>query len=230
MARNRVKGPRRKPRAAPRPLPEVLTTEELDTLIGGPPSPKTHRYAKQLRDRALLAVIYDGALRVSEARGLRLSDLPKEGWGWYKIVGKGQKQRWAKLYPCHAPMVKAWIEVGRPRFADPDTEDWLFINREGGPLHIRSMERIIAKRAQKRLGKQVWAHVLRHTCATHLYEGGAPLRIVQTYLGHANIATTEIYTHVSTRFLGEVLDRCHHSGDGGSSDAPPALDNYEQPA
>ncbi len=162
------------------------------------------------RDRALLEALYGGGLRVSESSGLNLDDLqPDEGFA--VVRGKGRRERLVPLgsHTCraiekHLPVRAARLEyLGRKSPA-------LFLNKNGTRLNVRSIRRILDRRVlQAGLNRRFSPHALRHSFATHLLNKGADLRAVQELLGHASLATTQVYTHVSTHRLKEVYDRFH---------------------
>jgi integrase/recombinase XerC len=163
-----------------------------------------------LRDRALLETLYGGGLRVGEATGLDLQDYQPDG-GLALVRGKGGKERLSPLGSSAAQAVEAYlperaVRVERLRTAS----DALFINKNGTRLNVRSVRRILDRRASLAgIRKEISPHTLRHSFATHLLNRGADLRAVQELLGHANLTTTQIYTHVSTHRLKEVYDRAH---------------------
>ncbi|HYE97482.1 MAG TPA: tyrosine recombinase XerC [Planctomycetota bacterium] len=163
-----------------------------------------------LRDRALLETIYGGGLRVSEATGLDLRDADLEE-AVAVVRGKGGKERLAPLGPAAAAALSAYLpERARVLERLQRDVDALFLNKNGTRLDVRSVRRILDRRvARAGLRKAVTPHTLRHSFATHLLDNGADLRAVQELLGHANLATTQIYTHVTTHRLKEVYDRAH---------------------
>jgi site-specific recombinase XerD len=191
------------PRARRR-LPELATREDLARLLdsewGDDP------WAR--RDRAVGEILYGAGLRVSELCGLHTRDLDLEG-GWLRVVGKGRKERLVPLHSTGRRAVDAWLGV-RAETAGPETGDLVFVNRRGRPLGPRDVRRIL----EARLGRPLHPHALRHTFATHLLEGGADLRVVQEMLGHANLSTTQIYTHVSKSHLQKVHRATHPRGGG----------------
>ena len=185
-------------------LPAVLSVEEVTSIIESVPDKK----AGDLRDRAILEVLYGCGLRVSEACGLLISHVyAKEGF--VRVVGKGDKER---LVPIGAPALEAldaWLEV-RPEPASPEFSDFAFLNLRGRPLSRVSVFNMVKDRAmQAGVHKEISPHTFRHSFATHLVENGADLRVVQEMLGHESILTTEIYTHIDSRtWQHEILS--HH--------------------
>lgn len=188
-------------------LPRVLRRDEIGALLddGPPPTDDPVEAAIAQRDRAVLEILYGSGLRVAEACGLRPVDidLPRSR---VTVWGKGSKQR---TVPLSAPAVDAlrqWLDQGRAVLADADTpDDVVFVNRRAHPLTPRDVRRILDRRA----AGPAHPHALRHTFATHLLDGGADLRAVQELLGHADLATTQLYTHVSRERLRGVLETTH---------------------
>jgi integrase/recombinase XerC len=186
-------------------LPRVLRNDELDALI----TPRRGVTASDpeevgLRDTAIVEVLYGSGLRVSELCGLDQCSLDRSG-GVVRVLGKGAKER---LVPVSEPALgalAAWIDRGRPAMAGPEAGDALFVNRAGRRIGPRDVRRILDRRADQ----PVHPHALRHTYATHLLDGGADLRTVQELLGHADLGSTQIYTHVSKERLRRVVDRTH---------------------
>lgn len=187
-----------------RRVPAVLSVEEIEKVLAGVDlsRPEGHR------NRAILETLYSCGLRVSELTGLRISDLFLDE-GFIRVVGKGDKQR---LVPIGEPAIKAirlYMEQSRRGYTSA-TEDILFLNRRGGRLS-RQMVFLIIKNQCEASGitKEVSPHTFRHSFATHLIENGADLRAVQEMLGHENIATTEIYTHVDSRKWQDRILKFH---------------------
>lgn len=189
-------------------LPDVLSVDEVERLLHAP-DPDHHLY---LRDRALLEFLYATGARVSEASGLsrRALDLEERVC---LIFGKGSKER---LVPLGAPAARAidrYLRELRPRLERGRGEGKVFLNHRGGPLGRVGMYNTVKKAARRAgLEKEVSPHVLRHTFATHLLQGGADLAAVQELLGHADISTTQIYTHVDRQHLVDVHRRFHPRG------------------
>ena len=184
-------------------LPEVLSVQEVDDIIA---SVDTSTPAG-LRDRAILEVLYGCGLRVSEAAGLRLSDIfAKEGF--LRIVGKGDKERIIPLGEMAAEALEAWYGA-RPEPCR-GYEDFVFLNRSGKSLSRVSIFNMVKKQAMLAgVRTEISPHTFRHSFATHLVENGADLRVVQEMLGHESILTTEIYTHMdSSSWQGSIL--AHH--------------------
>lgn len=165
-----------------------------------------------LRDRALLEVLYGSGLRASEAVSLGLTDVSLDV-GTVRCFGKGGRERIVPLGGPGLAAVRAWLEAGRPRLARPHSPPLLFLSRTGGAIRRETLFRIVrAAGAAAGLSQPISPHVLRHSFATHLVEGGADLRSVQEMLGHASLGTTQIYTHVEGKRLREFHRRFHPRG------------------
>jgi integrase/recombinase XerD len=201
-----------------RPLPRILRPDETQALIESidPGTPLG------LRDRAMLEVLYAAGLRVSELVALPLSGLDRRA-GVLRVSGKGRRER---LVPLGAPALEAldsWLADGRPVYARAARRacDAVFLSQRGAPMtrqNFFTRLRAIALAAGI-ASARVSPHVLRHAFATDLLEGGADLRVVQTLLGHADLATTQIYTHVSRARLRETVERRHPRGRGARGGA-----------
>jgi integrase/recombinase XerD len=189
-----------------RSLPDVLSAAEAARLCSagavGSPFPK--------RDRAILELFYACGTRVTELASLRLTDLHLEA-GYVRCFGKGSKER---VVPVAGPAVKAvqeWIDAERPAMAG--ASDRLFVGRRGTPLNRVTIWKLVRTAAARAgLSRPVHPHTLRHSFATHLVEGGADLRYVQEMLGHASIATTQVYTHVDRTRLKAIHSKYHPRG------------------
>jgi integrase/recombinase XerC len=208
-------------------LPRVLGPDELGELLDGrPPSgrrgPRLGERAEPvpggrkagpleqalaLRDQAVLELLYGSGLRVSELCGLEVADLDLAG-GLVTVWGKGGRQRRVPMHARCQAAIGRWLADGRPVLVGPGSPpDAVFLNRRGR-LGPRDVHRIL----QRRSPVPTHPHALRHTFATHLLDNGADLRVVQELLGHANLQTTQIYTHVTKRRLVEVHGRTHPRG------------------
>lgn len=189
-------------------LPVTLTPEEVDRLLALPAQQSDR--PKALRDTAMLEVLYATGMRVSELAGLTLNDLDLEA-GIVRCVGKGNKERVLPLYAEAAEAVRAYLKKGRPALlGDNPSERTLFLNPRGEKLTRQGLWLIIKGYArQLGLEDKVTPHTLRHSFATHMLNGGAGLREVQQLLGHANISTTQVYTHISQGRLRQVYDEAH---------------------
>lgn len=196
-----------------RRLPRVYTPEEVRALLaaaGGGSGPAA------LRDRALLELLYGCGLRVGELSGLDLDDVDWDG-GWLRVYGKGGKERIVPLVGPVAAALRAYVEEGRPQLeaarrrrpCPPQDRRAVFLNRWGGRLSPRGIQAVVRKAGAAVARLRAHPHLLRHTFATHLLDGGAGLRTVQELLGHASLAATQVYTHVSRARLWAVYQQAH---------------------
>ncbi|HEX2234526.1 MAG TPA: site-specific tyrosine recombinase XerD [Thermoleophilaceae bacterium] len=188
-----------------RKLPQVLTRGEVELLLAQPKGTEP----AALRDRALLELMYACGLRASEAIGLEVGDLDLED----KVLrarGKGSKERIVPIGGTAAGAVRIYLERGRPALVKGAAEPHLFVNFRGGPLTRQGLYKIVRRHARTAgLEDRLSPHTLRHTFATHLLAGGCDLRSVQEMLGHADVATTQLYTHLSSQRLKDVYFRAH---------------------
>jgi integrase/recombinase XerC len=191
-------------------LPVVLRVPEAAALVEAPDVSEGASdvdAAIAVRDRAILELMYGSGLRVSEVAGLTLDRVDLER-GRVTVVGKGDKEREMPLGDPAGEAVAAWISVREA--LDPVTRVDLFVNRRGRPIGPRDIRRLVGRYADATLsGRRVTPHTLRHSFATHLLEGGADIRSVQEMLGHASVATTQRYTHVSRSRLFEAYEQSH---------------------
>jgi integrase/recombinase XerD len=195
-------------------LPRTLTVEEVERLLSKPKASPGG-----LRDRALLETLYGAGLRASEALALRLQDVDLEV-GFVRTVGKGDKERIVPLGRMAMDAIRAYNERGRPFLGGPGTLKGpeLFLNQRGRRLSRQGLHAIIKRYAREAgLPDDVSAHTLRHSFATHLLEGGADLRAVQEMLGHADLSTTQIYTHVTTAHIQRIYREAHPRARAGGS-------------
>jgi integrase/recombinase XerD len=186
-------------------IPHFLGIAQVDALLDAPPADKP----TGVRDRAMLQLLYASGLRVSELCKVRTSEL-NHRLGVLTVVGKGEKQRMVPVGKTALASIAVWIETGRPALLRSRTSAYLFITARGGPMTRQAFWNLIRNHG-KRVGifHDLSPHALRHSFATHLLERGADLRSVQTMLGHADIETTQIYTHVMRSRLRTVVDRHH---------------------
>jgi integrase/recombinase XerD len=199
----------RAPRKSQR-LPHVLTRGEIARLLATPrgTDPAT------LRDRALLELMYACGLRASEATGLQIGDLDLRH-GVLRTRGKGSKERLVPVGRQAITAVRAYLDRGRPALVGVRDQPRLFVNQRGGELTRQGLYKIVQRHARAAgLEGKMSPHTLRHTFATHLLAGGCDLRAVQEMLGHADIATTQIYTHLSAERLKDVYFRAHPRASG----------------
>jgi integrase/recombinase XerD len=195
-----LRGPKRTQR-----LPTVLARAEVQKLLSQPKGTAP----AALRDRALLELMYACGLRASEAVGLLVSDVDVEA-GVLRARGKGSKERLVPIGREAVRAVRHYLAKARPRLVGDRAEDRLFVNHRGGGLTRQGLYKIIQRHAKAAgLEHKMSPHTLRHTFATHLLAGGCDLRAVQEMLGHADIATTQIYTHLSAERLRDVYHDAH---------------------
>ena len=196
-------------------LPTVLRPSEAEALVEAPPIDGTDGgsvdqaagHAVALRDRAVLELLYGSGLRVSEVAGLTVEsvDLAR---GRVLVMGKGSKEREVPMSDPAVEAVRQWLSEGRALLATGSPS--LFFNRKGRPIGPRDIRALVEGYSGRLLpGRRVTPHTLRHSYATHLLEGGADIRAVQELLGHATVATTQRYTHVSRTRLFEAYERSH---------------------
>jgi integrase/recombinase XerD len=189
----------------PRTLPRPLSVDEVTRVVEAPAG----REPTALRDRAILETLYGAGLRISELVGLDVDDVDLEG-GSVRVVGKGSKERMVPLGRLARQAVGAYLTGGRPTLASARSRAALFLNVRGGRLSRQGSWHVIkASAARAGVRKRVTPHTLRHSFATHLLEGGADVRVVQELLGHASVATTQIYTLVTEQHLREVYVTAH---------------------
>ncbi len=190
---------------SPRLLPDVLSSEEIDKLFSLPDL----NDKLGLRDRALLETLYASGLRVSEAINLEISNVFFEE-GFLRIMGKGSKERIVPIGNTALKFITKYINESRIKLKNIKSFNYLFLNFRGGKLSRMGILDILRKYCLKAdIKKSVHPHTLRHTFATHLLQGGADIRIIQEMLGHADISTTQIYTHIDKDYLIEVHKSFH---------------------
>ncbi|MEO8423345.1 MAG: site-specific tyrosine recombinase XerD [Actinomycetota bacterium] len=189
----------------PRSLPHPLPVEEVSRLLE---APDTSTLAG-VRDHAILEVLYGAGLRISELVGLDVDDVDLEE-GFVRVLGKGGKEREVPLGAFGRDAVTVYLTRARPAFASKASRAALFLNQRGGRLTRQSCARLLAAGVHAAgIERRVTLHTLRHSFATHLLEGGADVRVVQELLGHASVATTQIYTLVTKDHLREVYYTSH---------------------
>ena len=192
------------PRAWPA-LPKFLALEDVDRLIAQPDVATP----LGLRDRALIELLYATGMRVSELVGVRLADMNLRG-GYLVCMGKGGRERLAPLGLQAVTWLRRYLDASRPEITKGRDCEWLFVNARGGRLSRVGFWKILKKYGrQAGLREDLSPHVVRHSFATHLLERGADLRSIQSLLGHADLSTTQIYTHVAEARLKAVYDRFH---------------------
>jgi len=190
-------------------LPEVLATDEIERLLAAPGTDTP----RGLRNTAMLELLYASGLRVSELTHLKLLDINLEA-GFVRVFGKGSKERIVPMGSSALEALQAYLKSGRPKLLKAgQASAYLFVARAGNPMTRQGFWKLLRKYAvQAGLKRNISPHSLRHSFASHLLEGGADLRAVQVMLGHVDITTTQIYTHVATERLREIHDRFHPRG------------------
>lgn len=189
-------------------LPRIVDTHQVGALLEAPASDD----ALQLRDKAILELFYASGLRVSELAALRQGDVNLQV-GFVRCLGKGRKER---IVPIGGPAAQALHEyqtVLRPKLLADPAQDRIFLSRTGRPLDRHNLYRLVQRHARRAgITARMTPHSLRHCFASHLLAGGADLRVVQELLGHASVATTQIYTHVDRDRLKRIHERFHPMG------------------
>jgi integrase/recombinase XerD len=189
-------------------LPDTVSKEEMNLILSQPGDQRP----ANLRDSAMLELLYATGLRVSELISLTMNSI---NWqvGFLVVMGKGSKERVVPIGKTAYDCVRRYVDEARPKLAKSKTTDSLFLNRFGGPFSRQGLWKIIVGYAQKAgLQKKVHPHTFRHSFASHLLAGGADLRAVQVMLGHSDISTTQIYTHVTKDRLKEIHRKYHPRG------------------
>lgn len=189
-----------------RSLPKVLNMQEVETLLD---SPKAHDHYG-LRDKAMLELLYATGIRVSELISLKIGDVHLT-MGFVRCIGKGNKERIIPIGKTAAGALERYLQEGRSHFVSKKQRDEsLFLNHHGRGLSRQGFWKILKRlAAEAGIEKDLTPHTLRHSFATHLLENGADLRAVQEMLGHADISTTQIYTHVTKTRLKDVYSQYH---------------------
>ncbi|MCU0840513.1 MAG: site-specific tyrosine recombinase XerD [Thiobacillaceae bacterium] len=196
------------PPRLPRPLPKSLSEADVETLLDAPDV----ETPLGLRDRAMLELLYACGLRVSELTGLPLSAVSLD-MGVVKVMGKGAKERLVPIGEVAADWLQRYLRASRPALLGGRVSDALFVTRRGGPMTRQMFWHLIKGHAARGgVRGHLSPHTLRHAFATHLLNHGADLRVVQMLLGHADISTTQIYTHVARERLKQLHARHHPRG------------------
>ena len=195
----------RAPRSWPA-LPKFLSIDEVDALIGQPDTTS----AIGIRDRALIELLYATGLRVSELVSLQPGDLHLDE-GYLTCLGKGNKERLVPIGGAAIEWLRRYFADARPALLGPRISDRVFVNARGGVrlTRVGFWKKLKHYARQAGLSRDLSPHVLRHSFATHLLERGADLRSIQSLLGHADLSTTQIYTHILAARLKAVYDECH---------------------
>jgi integrase/recombinase XerD len=186
-------------------LPKYLNRQEIDSLLGSPDASKP----TGLRDRAMLELLYATGLRVTELCRLDLTSVERDS-GILRVTGKGNKQRLVPFGESAGEAVGRYLTHGRPLLLKGRASRFLFVTARGGAMTRQGFWKLLGGHGKKAgIFRDLTPHVMRHSFATHLVEGGADLRSVQIMLGHADISTTQVYTHVARRRLRATLDQHH---------------------
>ena len=186
-------------------LPKALTNQEIEKLL----TPETPETTQNLCDQAVLELAYASGLRLAELRGVRLEQLHLES-GFINVIGKGNKERVVPLGRKAIAALEHYLEAGRPKLVSARSPGTVFLTKRGTPFAAVTLWLRIKQRVRRSgIPRNVTPHMLRHSFATHLLENGADLRVIQELLGHANISTTEVYTHVAGNRLREVHRKFH---------------------
>ncbi|MFH0855731.1 MAG: site-specific tyrosine recombinase XerD [Candidatus Omnitrophota bacterium] len=186
-------------------IPETLTLNEVESLISQPDA----RSAQGSRDKAILETLYATGMRVSEATNLKKDNVNLD-IGFLRCIGKGNKERVIPLGKKAIASINKYLEMSRPRLLNNKESEFLFVSRFGNNISRQSFWKIIKKYAKlAQIKKTIKPHILRHSFATHLLERGADLRSVQEMLGHSNISTTQIYTHINRDRLKNIHKQFH---------------------
>ncbi len=187
-------------------LPDVLSIAQVNALLDA----QTDESPIGLRNRAILEVLYGCGLRASECTGLDLANCALEE-GFLRVVGKGDKERISPISGAAARALAAYLEEARPQLVKPYAKPTaaVFLNARGGRLSRQSVHKIVADAGREIGVASLHPHTLRHSFATHMLEGGADLRVIQEILGHADISTTQIYTHVDRSHIREEYLAAH---------------------
>jgi len=189
-------------------LPDVLSFKDVEKLLNAPDPAKP----KEARDAAMIELLYAAGLRVSELVGLKPRDVNLEA-GFVRVFGKGSKERVVPIGLYAKEKVHTYLETFRPLLLKTYTSSYLFVGRAGKPLTRQGFWKLLRQYVQRAgIHKNVTPHSLRHSFASHLLEGGADLRAVQIMLGHVDISTTQIYTHVARERLKRIHEQYHPRG------------------
>lgn len=186
-------------------LPTVLSLEEVDALL----ATFNESTPLELRNKTMVELTYSCGLRVSELINLKLSSIHLQ-MGIIDVVGKGTKERIVPIGNKASELIKRYLEFGRPKLASPRINDYLFLNHNGEQMTRQMFFIIIRDKAKEaNITKAISPHKLRHSFATHLLERGLDLRLIQELLGHSDISTTEIYTHINSAKIKDVFENSH---------------------
>ncbi len=186
-------------------LPKALTNDEIKKLL----EPETPETPENLCDQAVLELAYASGLRLAELCNLRFEQLHLDA-GFVNVIGKGNKERVVPVGRTAVAALNSYIEIGRPKLVTPKSPANVFLTRRGTPFAAVTLWLHIKQRVRRAgVSRNITPHMLRHSFATHLLEHGADLRVIQELLGHANISTTEVYTHVTGNRLRDIHRKFH---------------------
>lgn len=186
-------------------LPKIMTVKEVAQLLEAPDIAKP----REMRNASMMELMYGAGLRVSELVSLKMQDINLDA-NFVRVMGKGSKERVVPIGSHARSITKKWIDEGRTILLKGIPSSYIYIARQGKPMTRQGYWKIIKKYAlQTNISKNITPHTLRHSFATHLLEGGADLRSVQTMLGHSDISTTQIYTHISKDYLIKMHEKFH---------------------
>lgn len=189
-------------------LPDYLTVEEVDRLLSAP----TDKGWFGIRDLAILELMYSAGLRASELCDLKIDDIDLSA-GFVKVFGKGSKERLVPIGQSAIRKVKEYIKISRGSLRKREPVNYLFLNKNGKRLSRVGLWKILRRYAKiAGIKKDIYPHILRHSFASHLIQNGADLRAVQQMLGHSDISTTQIYTHLDIKRITEIYKRFHPRG------------------
>lgn len=187
-------------------LPEVLSEKEVDALLNAPNKEKP----LELRDKAMLEILYATGLRISELVGLRMGQVRVDMMPFLTVIGKRDKERIVPLGEKAYEHLQVYLAKGRAKLLKGRQSEYVFITTRGGCLSRKTFWAAVKKYARRAgFGKRIYPHKLRHSFATHLLDHGADLRTVQVLLGHSDISTTQIYTHINRERLRALYDKTH---------------------
>lgn len=193
-------------------LPVVLTINEITQIINSTQTEDQGRTIKDYRPGAMLETLYASGVRISELLSMRMSDISLSE-GFIRVFGKGSKERIVPMGKLAIKAIKEYLQLARNKLIKGRTSEYLFLNNRGQKMSRMGFWKILQEYLKKaKITKRVTPHTFRHSFATHLLEGGANLRAVQEMLGHANIVTTQIYTHIDRKYLKEVYRTFHPRG------------------
>jgi integrase/recombinase XerD len=189
-------------------IPDILSVEEVNLLLSAPDLQKP----VGARDAAMLELLYAAGLRVSELIHLKIQDVNLDA-GFVRVFGKGSKERVVPIGMYAKEKIAEYVKTFRPRLLKKTTSRYLFVARAGKPMTRQGFWKLIKRYAMNaEITKKITPHTLRHSFASHLLEGGADLRAVQVMLGHVDISTTQIYTHVAREHLKQMHEKFHPRG------------------